>query len=274
MLLRENRKPLDGRRVLAFLIDAAVLAPLAVLSWRYEWGIRAMALGLELVYFFLCEATGGQTIGKAVCRLRVVTVDGDIAGPRAIAARTILRQVEGLLGLLVMVCTGGRRQRLGDIAAKTVVVDSREVEPAPVALSGALLGYPVAWLVPATIVFALTATGTFPGSYRYEVDELCKSADAAVRDRPAAFVAVLTRETAALQAVKAPPHWKARHANLVAEYATLGREARRLARRVRRSDTPQATFAQGFQRLVARGRASNDRLAALGYKGCAGLESA
>ena len=272
--MHEPRKQLDGRRVYAFLLDSLILSPMAVMSWQYEWGIRAMALGLTLVYFFICEATGGQTIGKAVFKLRVVTVDGEIAGPRAVAARTIIRQIEGLLGLVVMLCTGERRQRLGDLAAKTAVVDSREVTPEPVPLSGRLLGYPVAWLVPATIVFTLTAIGQFPGSYRYEVDELCKSADAAVRDHPARFAQILDREHAALAGFGSPPHWSDRHTQLVAEYDALNLEAQALVVRSRRSPHPMRTFRRGFKRLLAHGEASNDRLAALGYKGCAGLEQA
>ncbi len=66
--------------------------------------------------------------------LRVTMADGSPADMRAIAVRTVLRVVDGIafyvVGLIVMLVTGERRQRLGDLAAGTIVtgVDAR---PAP-----------------------------------------------------------------------------------------------------------------------------------------------
>ena len=49
---------------------------------------------------------------------------------REIAVRTVLRVIDGLfmylVGLVVMLVTGQRRQRLGDMAAGTMVVDAGE----------------------------------------------------------------------------------------------------------------------------------------------------
>ena len=153
MTLRDqDRKHLDNRRALAYLLDALLMAPMFALSFRYEWGVQALAVGLSLVYFFLCESSTGQTVGKAAFRLRVVGLDGQIAGPKAIAARTILRGIEEVLvGAIAIVTSGPKRVRIGDRVGKTLVV------------------------------FALTAQGRMPGSYRYEVDKLCVEADNAIR---------------------------------------------------------------------------------------------
>ena len=57
-------------------------------------------------------------------KLRVVRADGRPAGMREIAVRTVLRVVDGIglyiVGLIVMLATGQRRQRLGDMAAGTI----------------------------------------------------------------------------------------------------------------------------------------------------------
>ena len=57
-----------------------------------------------------------------------------------IAVRTVLRVVDGIglyiVGLIVMLATGQRRQRLGDMAAGTIIVDAAAppaMPPAPVA---------------------------------------------------------------------------------------------------------------------------------------------
>jgi uncharacterized RDD family membrane protein YckC len=136
---------LDNRRVLAALIDLGVLAAGALVialvagalaGGRSEFppALDVILLAWALYYYFACESGGGQTIGKRVMRLRVVRADGTEAGMREIFVRTILRVIDGialyLVGLVVMLVTGERRQRLGDLAAATVVVDAAApVEP-------------------------------------------------------------------------------------------------------------------------------------------------
>ena len=87
-----------------------------------------MILGWTLYYYFALESGGGQTVGKKLLKLRVLRADGRPAGMREIAVRTVLRVVDGIgayiVGLIVMLATGQRRQRLGDLAAGTIVVDA------------------------------------------------------------------------------------------------------------------------------------------------------
>jgi uncharacterized RDD family membrane protein YckC len=136
---------LDNRRVLAALIDLGVLAAGALViglvagvfaggGAEFPPAFSVILLAWALYYYFACESGGGQTIGKRVMRLRVVRADGSEAGMREIFVRTILRVIDGialyLVGLVVMLVTGERRQRLGDLAAATVVVDAAApVEP-------------------------------------------------------------------------------------------------------------------------------------------------
>jgi uncharacterized RDD family membrane protein YckC len=78
-------------------------------------------------YSFVSERRYGRTPGKAALGLRVARADdGAQPGAGAIAARTVLRVVDGLpflygLGLLV-VAVSQQDQRIGDLAARTVVV--------------------------------------------------------------------------------------------------------------------------------------------------------
>jgi uncharacterized RDD family membrane protein YckC len=83
-------------------------------------------LGLVLLYYFATEAAWGATPGKLALGLRVAKADGSRAGAGAIAARTLLRLLDGLpflylVGFVAILVTPAR-QRLGDLAAGTVVV--------------------------------------------------------------------------------------------------------------------------------------------------------
>jgi uncharacterized RDD family membrane protein YckC len=122
----------DNRRVLAALIDVALLVPVAVfmsiLFGGFTDAAAALTLGWALYYYFALESDHGQTIGKRVMKLRVARADGGPLDPGRVAVRTILRPVDAigayLLGLIVMIATGQRRQRIGDLAAGTVVTDA------------------------------------------------------------------------------------------------------------------------------------------------------
>ena len=136
--------PVDvlGRRVGAGLVDLLValiifLALGAALGGAQTDGSRVgvqvqgldavLVFGVILLYYGALEALTGQTIGKRVFGLRVVrAADGGKAGTGQIALRTLLRLVDGLgaylVGLIVVLVTGKRRARLGDLAGRTAVV--------------------------------------------------------------------------------------------------------------------------------------------------------
>jgi uncharacterized RDD family membrane protein YckC len=137
---------LDNRRVLAALIDIGVILVGALVigiaagasgASEFPASLDAILLGWALYYYFGCESSeSGQTLGKRAMNIRVVRVDGSPAGMREVAVRTILRVIDGiffyLVGLIVMIATGERRGRLGDLAAGTKVVSADVPARAPV----------------------------------------------------------------------------------------------------------------------------------------------
>ena len=143
---------LDNRRVLAALVDLGIVlaGSLVILfaadalsgdSGEIRGALGAVIVGWALYYHFAMESGDGQTVGKKLMKIRVVRVDGRPAEMREIGVRTVLRVVDSIgfyiVGLIVMLATGQRRQRLGDLAAGTKVVDASATPyapPAPFAL--------------------------------------------------------------------------------------------------------------------------------------------
>jgi uncharacterized RDD family membrane protein YckC len=79
-----------------------------------------------LLYYILMEGYLGQTVGKMLLGIKVVreATDG-VPGLGAATIRTLLRIIDGLFGYLVgfiAVMASAKRQRLGDMAAHTLVV--------------------------------------------------------------------------------------------------------------------------------------------------------
>jgi uncharacterized RDD family membrane protein YckC len=125
---------LDNRRVAAAAIDLLVLLAFGIvvgmLAGAHSAGTTMVSLAWALYYYFALEMMAGQTLGKKAMNLKVVRSDGGQPDPRTIAVRTVLRLIDGiglyLVGLVVMLATGERRQRLGDLAADTVVTTAEE----------------------------------------------------------------------------------------------------------------------------------------------------
>jgi uncharacterized RDD family membrane protein YckC len=142
---------LRAARIDNILVGAVFLALCLLAHWRVlTIGHLAVFGLLTVVYHYVFEVRGGQTPGKRRYGIQVVRADGGPADGRAIAIRSILRLVDQLpvyyaSGLVSMVRTGpARRQRIGDVAAGTVVVavDGR----------AAGRGTPGWWLPVATLV--------------------------------------------------------------------------------------------------------------------------
>jgi uncharacterized RDD family membrane protein YckC len=130
-----------GRRILAGLLDIFVLGIVFVLLGVITGGAHSssnsasVTLGggwtwvfllIAAVYYFGCESVTGQTIGKRLVGIRVKGDDGTPASTRGVAIRTVLRIIDVLpllylVGFVVMMATGVRRQRLGDLAGRTIV---------------------------------------------------------------------------------------------------------------------------------------------------------
>lgn len=107
----------------------------------FLWGIGTLVItAIVLGYYIVFEAlNGGRTPGKAAFGLRVASVDGTPLRLGAVTLRTLLRLIDflpvayavGAISILV----SPRNQRLGDLAAGTVVMRERTalptVAPAP-----------------------------------------------------------------------------------------------------------------------------------------------
>lgn len=133
--------PLGGpfSRMLALVVDLAAvaalssvlekaLAPLNIFGKDIAGGVLIVAnFVLSLIYAIVCEwMWRGQTVGKRLFGLRVVDAHGLRLEPSQVIVRNILRFVD-VLPVLYLVggvaCVFSHyRQRVGDIAAGTVVV--------------------------------------------------------------------------------------------------------------------------------------------------------
>ena len=128
------------RRVVAALLDLAIVFSVffyAAERWGTNlengargWsGIPAGAIGLLLMgaYWVVPEWLFATTIGKAICNLRVTSIvhgEMDFVGA---FQRNLLRPIDLLLfysvGFIVAM-SNKKRQRLGDLWARTIVVSS------------------------------------------------------------------------------------------------------------------------------------------------------
>jgi len=93
---------------------------------------------LLFAYFSATEATWGATVGKRVLGIRVVAADGSAPTTGAILLRNLVRFVDWLpflyiVGAISVFAGGQPRRRLGDRAAKTLVVaaDAPMDQPTP-----------------------------------------------------------------------------------------------------------------------------------------------
>lgn len=144
----------------AWLLDSIIRAGLLIaLAWVLLWLEAIGAAGMLLAWFlinwwypvFFEVLAHGATPGKRAAKLKVLMDDGTPVGWSSAIVRNLLRQVDFLpflytTGLIAMFCNK-RFQRLGDLAAGTVVIrtdrglaadyslDDGPAESLPVALS-------------------------------------------------------------------------------------------------------------------------------------------
>lgn len=132
-----------GRRIVATVVDGLLLGVLyALMAALFGTYVRTDAFGWEasmpalptvayaliaVLYYVLMEGYLGRTVGKVLVGIRVVREGAGDQPPglRAAVIRTALRIVDGLLGYavaFVTVLVSGKNQRLGDMAARTLVV--------------------------------------------------------------------------------------------------------------------------------------------------------
>ena len=139
------------KRIVAVIIDTLILWVIAIVlaiplglsaaafsmaypmtmanMWAGAWiSFMLLMLVLWILYFTYLEGTRGQTVGKMITSIKVVRENGKkpVIGDAFI--RTILRVIDFLpfayiLGF-ILILGSDKRQRLGDMAVKTIVVNA------------------------------------------------------------------------------------------------------------------------------------------------------
>ncbi|HPC82233.1 MAG TPA: RDD family protein [Thermoanaerobaculaceae bacterium] len=206
-----------GNRVLAAFIDQVILLALSVAVVMAGIAVAAaigreraavivmvaVVLGLFAIntgYFVLFEVgLEGQTPGKKVLGLRVVTENGGRPGVGSLVTRNVLRLVDIFIGVPMM-ALDARSRRLGDRLAGTLVVHTRQVQQELV-----LARLPAGWGARhAALVEALLVRA--PGLQEARAEELCwRLLALAERDDPE-FGAAIPRS--------GPSAWRLRRAFL------------------------------------------------------------
>lgn len=128
-----------GGRIAAYIIDNILASIIAGVVFGMFFGLAAVAdvgalalIGFlfapiaYLVYFVYLEAGNGQTPGKGVMGIMVVTENGEPIGMSESAIRNVVKVLldGNIIGLIAIVLTD-KSQRVGDILASTVVVEAQ-----------------------------------------------------------------------------------------------------------------------------------------------------
>ena len=137
-----------GRRILATIVDGLILGALFTVMTMlfgtvttitnvgpFDLNVSTISMPalpsvlyavIVVLYYMLLEGYLGQTVGKMVLGIKVVREDnGEVPGLGGATIRTLLRIIDGLFSYLVAFITvliSGKNQRLGDMAAHTLVV--------------------------------------------------------------------------------------------------------------------------------------------------------
>lgn len=137
-----------GDRLIAAIIDLAVLVVYSVAAGLTFGGfldpfgyatsdvililIYVLIFFPVILYFPACEILArGQSLGKKVMKTRVVTIDGNSPSMGSCLLRWLLYPIDtfltGFLGV-VFITFGKYRQRLGDLAAGTIVIKTASTQ--------------------------------------------------------------------------------------------------------------------------------------------------
>lgn len=130
-----------GRRIVATFVDGLLFGGVSALLAQV-FGLERADSGFDLTrldntgsiwlflfvlsYYTVLEGLTGRTLGKLVTGIRVIDAHtGEPPGVLSAVVRTLLRLIDGVLGYLlglIVVVNSSRRRRLGDMAARTLVV--------------------------------------------------------------------------------------------------------------------------------------------------------
>ncbi len=145
-----------GRRAVAILIDTVLLSIVGYVialftggttqdGFNIQGGPAFLLFFIALVYYVVMEKTSGATLGKKAMGLKVVKQGGEPLDWQAAIVRNVMRIIDGLFFYLVgaiVVWVSKSKQRLGDMAAHTLVVKAQYVIAFLAALAFAGLHHP------------------------------------------------------------------------------------------------------------------------------------
>jgi uncharacterized RDD family membrane protein YckC len=152
--VNEIETRVTGRRVVQYIIDYAITGIVAAfIMWALNRSSGAVNVVLLLIGAVLSAAwyfwywvyrphrKNGQTFGMQILGLRIISMNGGRASMLQLFIRGVLLIIDtlfwGLVGLITILCSR-YRQRVGDHAAKTLVVRARtQAMPAPRQYAGA-----------------------------------------------------------------------------------------------------------------------------------------
>ena len=125
-----------GIRFVSLLIDSIIIGIVfgaigAILgvgmmehgSVPWFWGLFYFVFYIG--YFTYLEGSKGQTVGKKITKIKVVSENGKPIDMNQAFIRNILRIIDGIIVYLIgaiLIWRSDKKQRLGDRVAKTVVV--------------------------------------------------------------------------------------------------------------------------------------------------------
>ena len=123
-----------GIRFVSLVIDSLVISAVfgvlgSILGFnamsQSSWSLGLLSFAFYIAYYTYLEGSRGQTIGKMITRIKVVSEDGGPISMDQAFKRNILRIIDGLFAYLigaVLIWRSDKQQRLGDSYARTVVV--------------------------------------------------------------------------------------------------------------------------------------------------------
>lgn len=132
-----------GKRIIAFILDLTVLIiylitmtmtvykAVGLFDERNVLGVRELSMLPIFCYsLFMHLVFNGRTVGKFIMKIKVVKEDGSPARLSDFLVRWVLRLIDivlffGTVGV-VAILFSERKQRLGDIAAKTIVINTQK----------------------------------------------------------------------------------------------------------------------------------------------------
>jgi len=135
-------------RFIAWLIDFLIISSISLIiiaSWHgtigFDWNETMMySRGIDylpgsvifFVYWVVLEYKTGQTIGKKILHLKVVTIDGKkptlISMAINVFGKAFLLPLDVLLGLIL---TNQKRQRIFNKISNTIIIKIKEDEKEP-----------------------------------------------------------------------------------------------------------------------------------------------